>query len=155
VNESRLGIPLIFGADVIHGFRTMFPMPLAEASSWEPALAERTARAAAVEATADGFRWTFAPMVDIARDARWGRGLEGVGEDVYLARQFAAARVRGFQGPDLSRPTPCWPRPSTSRPTARPRAGSTTTRATSPSARCARSTCRRFAPRWTRARCRS
>jgi beta-glucosidase len=103
VNESRLGIPLIFGADVIHGFRTMFPMPLAEASSWEPALAERTTRAAAVEATADGFRWTFAPMVDIARDARWGRGLEGVGEDVYLARQFAAARVRGFQGPDLSR----------------------------------------------------
>ncbi|MGJ7569558.1 beta-glucosidase BglX [Variovorax sp. RB2P76] len=104
VNETRLGIPLIFGADVIHGFRTMFPMPLAEASSWDPALAERTARAAAVEATADGFRWTFAPMVDIARDARWGRGLEGVGEDVYLAKQFAAARVRGFQGPDLSRP---------------------------------------------------
>ncbi len=103
VKESRLGIPLIFGADVIHGFRTMFPMPLAEASSWEPALAERTARAAAVEATADGFRWTFAPMVDIARDARWGRGLEGVGEDVYLAKQFAAARVRGFQGNDLSR----------------------------------------------------
>jgi beta-glucosidase len=104
VNESRLGIPLIFGADVIHGFRTMFPMPLAEASSWEPALAERTARAAAVEATADGFRWTFAPMVDIARDARWGRGLEGAGEDVLLSKQFAAARVRGFQGSDLSRP---------------------------------------------------
>ncbi|SCX74240.1 glycoside hydrolase family 3 N-terminal domain-containing protein [Variovorax sp. EL159] len=102
VRESRLGIPLIFGADVIHGFRTMFPMPLAEVSSWEPALAERTARAAAVEATADGFRWTLAPMVDIARDARWGRGLEGVGEDVYLARQFAAARVRGFQGSHLS-----------------------------------------------------
>jgi len=102
VRESRLGIPLIFGADVIHGFRTIFPMPLAEASSWEPALAERTTRAAAVEATADGFRWTFAPMVDIARDARWGRGLEGVGEDPYLARQFAAARVRGFQGSSLS-----------------------------------------------------
>ena len=102
VRESRLGIPLIFGADVIHGFRTIFPMPLAEASSWEPALAERTARAAAVEATADGFRWTFAPMVDIARDARWGRGLEGVGEDPYLARQFAAARVRGFQGSNLA-----------------------------------------------------
>ncbi|MET3495077.1 beta-glucosidase [Variovorax boronicumulans] len=102
VRESRLGIPLIFGADVIHGFRTIFPMPLAEASSWEPALAERTTRAAAVEATTDGFRWTFAPMVDIARDARWGRGLEGVGEDPYLARQFAAARVRGFQGSSLS-----------------------------------------------------
>ncbi|HEY2255243.1 MAG TPA: glycoside hydrolase family 3 N-terminal domain-containing protein, partial [Variovorax sp.] len=103
VNESRLGIPLIFGADVIHGFRTVFPVPLAEAASWEPALAERTTRAAAEEATADGFRWTFAPMVDIARDARWGRGVEGAGEDVYLGQQFAAARVRGFQGPDLSR----------------------------------------------------
>jgi beta-glucosidase len=103
VRESRLGIPLLYGADVIHGFRTIFPMPLAEAASWEPALAERTARAAAVEASADGFRWTFAPMVDIARDARWGRGIEGAGEDVYLANQFAAARVRGFQGSDLSR----------------------------------------------------
>ncbi|WP_436303987.1 beta-glucosidase BglX [Variovorax sp. LjRoot290] len=103
VNESRLGIPLLFGADVIHGFRTVFPVPLAEAASWEPALAERTAHASAVEATADGFRWTFAPMVDIARDARWGRGVEGAGEDVYLGRQFAAARVRGFQGKDLGR----------------------------------------------------
>jgi beta-glucosidase len=103
VNESRLGIPLIFGADIIHGFRTVFPVPLAEAASWEPALAERTARASAEEASADGFRWTFAPMVDIARDARWGRGVEGAGEDVYLGRQFAASRVRGFQGPDLSR----------------------------------------------------
>ncbi|MGJ7510156.1 glycoside hydrolase family 3 N-terminal domain-containing protein [Variovorax sp. GT1P44] len=103
VNESRLGIPLIFGADIIHGFRTVFPVPLAEAASWEPALAERTARASAQEASADGFRWTFAPMVDIARDARWGRGVEGAGEDVYLGRQFAAMRVRGFQGNDLSR----------------------------------------------------
>ncbi|RZL91796.1 MAG: beta-glucosidase [Variovorax sp.] len=103
VNESRLGIPLIFGADIIHGFRTVFPVPLAEAASWEPALAERTAHASAVEASADGFRWTFAPMVDIARDARWGRGVEGAGEDVYLGRLFAAARVRGFQGQDLSR----------------------------------------------------
>lgn len=103
VRESRLGIPLLYGADVIHGFRTIFPMPLAEAASWEPELAERTARAAAVEASADGFRWTFAPMVDIARDARWGRGIEGAGEDVYLANLFAAARVRGFQGSDLSR----------------------------------------------------
>lgn len=103
VKESRLGIPLIFGADIIHGFRTVFPVPLAEAASWEPALAERTARASAQEASADGFRWTFAPMVDIARDARWGRGVEGAGEDVYVGRQFAAARVRGFQGNDLSR----------------------------------------------------
>jgi len=104
VNESRLGIPLLFAADVIHGFRTTFPVPLAEAASWDPDLAERTARAAAVEAAADGFRWTFAPMVDIARDARWGRGVEGAGEDVFLGRRFAAARVRGFQGADLSRP---------------------------------------------------
>lgn len=103
VNESRLGIPLIFGADIIHGFRTVFPVPLAESASWEPALAERTARASAQEASADGFRWTFAPMVDIARDARWGRGVEGAGEDVYLGRQFAASRVHGFQGADLSR----------------------------------------------------
>ncbi|WP_088957027.1 glycoside hydrolase family 3 N-terminal domain-containing protein [Variovorax sp. HW608] len=104
VNESRLHIPLIFGADIIHGFRTVFPVPLAEAASWEPDLAQRTARAAAEEATADGFRWTFAPMVDVARDARWGRGVEGAGEDVYLSRQFAAKRVSGFQGSDLSRP---------------------------------------------------
>jgi len=102
VNESRLGIPLLFAADVIHGFRTVFPVPLAEAASWDPALAERTARAAAEEASADGFRWTFAPMVDIARDARWGRGVEGSGEDVFLGRQFAAARVRGFQGGNLA-----------------------------------------------------
>ncbi|MDH6594074.1 beta-glucosidase [Variovorax sp. TBS-050B] len=103
VRESRLGIPLLYGADVIHGFRTIFPMPLAETASWEPGLAERTARAAAVEASADGFRWTFAPMLDIARDARWGRGIEGIGEDPYLGSLFAAARVRGFQGNDLSR----------------------------------------------------
>ncbi len=102
VHESRLGIPLLFAADVIHGFRTVFPVPLAEAASWEPDLAERTARAAAVEATADGFRWTFAPMVDVARDARWGRAVEGAGEDTFLGNRFAAARVRGFQGSDLS-----------------------------------------------------
>lgn len=100
VHESRLGIPLLFAADVIHGFRTVFPVPLAEAASWDPDLAERTARAAAVEAAADGFHWTFAPMVDIARDARWGRGVEGAGEDVLLARRLAQARVRGFQSPE-------------------------------------------------------
>ena len=102
--KSRLKIPLILGADVIHGFRTIFPVPLAEAASWEPALAERTARAAAIEATASGIHWNFAPMVDIARDARWGRGVEGAGEDVYLGKLFAVARVRGFQGADLSAP---------------------------------------------------
>ncbi|HEX8446523.1 MAG TPA: glycoside hydrolase family 3 N-terminal domain-containing protein [Sphingomonas sp.] len=98
VRESRLKIPLLFGGDVIHGFRTVFPVPLAEAASFDPDLAERTARAAAVEATTAGLAWNFAPMVDISRDARWGRGVEGAGEDVVLQSRFAAARVRGFQG---------------------------------------------------------
>ncbi|MBJ6122212.1 glycoside hydrolase family 3 N-terminal domain-containing protein [Sphingomonas mollis] len=98
MREQRLKIPLLFAADIIHGFRTVFPMPLAEAGSFEPDLAERTARAAAVEASAAGIDWTFAPMVDIARDQRWGRGIEGAGEDVLLGRMMADARVRGFQG---------------------------------------------------------
>ena len=102
VEESRLGIPLLFAADVIHGMRTVFPIPLGEAASFEPALAERTARVAAVEATAAGLHWTFAPSVDIARDQRWGRGAEAAGEDVFLGCAFAAARVRGFQGDDLA-----------------------------------------------------
>lgn len=102
VEETRLGIPLLFAADVIHGMRTVFPIPLAEAASFEPQLAYRTARATAVEATAAGIHWTFAPMVDIARDQRWGRVAEGAGEDVVLGCAFAAARVRGFQGQDLT-----------------------------------------------------
>jgi len=93
VEESRLGIPLIFGLDVIHGYRTIFPIPLAEACSWEPDLARQTAQVAAREASAAGIHWTFAPMVDIARDARWGRIAEGSGEDPYLGSAFAAARV--------------------------------------------------------------
>ncbi|WP_355607897.1 glycoside hydrolase family 3 N-terminal domain-containing protein [Xanthomonas cannabis] len=96
--QSRLKIPLVFAADVIHGYTTVFPVPLGEAASFEPELAQRTARAAAMEASAVGIDWTFAPMVDIARDARWGRGVEGAGEDVQLAQEFAQARVRGFQG---------------------------------------------------------
>ncbi|KAF1722440.1 beta-glucosidase BglX [Pseudoxanthomonas wuyuanensis] len=102
VEESRLGIPLLLGADVIHGMRTVFPIPLGEAASFEPELAERTARATAVEATAAGLHWTFAPMVDVARDQRWGRVAETSGEDTFLACAFAVARVRGFQGPDLT-----------------------------------------------------
>ena len=102
VEESRLGIPLLLGADVIHGMRTVFPIPLGEASSFEPDLAERTARATAIEATAAGLHWTYAPAVDIARDQRWGRVAEGAGEDVVLGSAFAAARVRGFQGNDLT-----------------------------------------------------
>lgn len=101
VEESRLGIPLLLGADVLHGMRTVFPIPLGESASFEPELAERTARASAVEATAEGVHWTFAPMVDVARDQRWGRVAESAGEDTLLACRFAAARVRGFQGSDL------------------------------------------------------
>ncbi|MDH3745830.1 MAG: beta-glucosidase BglX, partial [Acidobacteriota bacterium] len=101
VENSRLGIPLIFGYDVIHGYQTMFPVPLAEAASWDLKAVERAARLAATEASAAGLHWTFAPMVDIARDARWGRIMEGSGEDPYLGSKMAAARVRGFQGNDL------------------------------------------------------
>ncbi len=104
VEESRLGIPLLFAHDVIHGVRTIFPVPLAEAASFEPALAERSARVAGTEAAASGLHWTFAPMVNVARDARWGRIVEGAGEDPYLGSVMAAARVRGFQGKDPSAP---------------------------------------------------
>lgn len=104
VEESRLKIPNLFGFDVIHGYRTIFPTPLAEASSWDPALAERSARIAAQEAYSTGLRWTFAPMVDIARDPRWGRITEGAGEDPFLGAAFARARVLGFQGNDYGAP---------------------------------------------------
>lgn len=104
VNNTRLRIPLIFGYDVVHGHRTIFPMPLAEAASWDMEAIENAARIAAVEASANGLHWTFAPMTDIARDPRWGRIAEGAGEDPYLASMVARARVRGFQGDDLSKP---------------------------------------------------
>src|SRR4051812_458736 len=97
VTESRLKIPLLFGLDVIHGYRTIFPIPLGEASSFDPDAAEATARAAGQEAAAFGINWTYAPMVDIARDPRWGRIAEGSGEDPYLGSLLGAARVRGFQ----------------------------------------------------------
>jgi beta-glucosidase len=103
VEETRLGIPLIFAFDVIHGYRTIFPIPLAEAASWDLDAMERSARIAAIEAAAAGQNWTFAPMVDISQDPRWGRVMEGSGEDTYLGAQIAKARVRGFQGDDLSR----------------------------------------------------
>jgi beta-glucosidase len=104
VEKSRLHIPLIFGLDVIHGFRTEFPIPLAMASTWNPELVEKAARVAASEASAVGIRWTFSPMVDIARDARWGRIAEGAGEDPYLGAAMAAAYVRGYQGARLDAP---------------------------------------------------
>ena len=105
VEETRLHVPLLFGYDVIHGMRTIFPVPLAEAASFDSAGAAQSARIAAVEGTAMGVHWTFAPMVDIARDARWGRIVEGAGEDPYLGGVMAAARVHGFQGNDLRSPT--------------------------------------------------
>ncbi len=101
VEETRLGIPLIYGNDVIHGFKTIFPIPLAGAASWDPRGVEETCRAAALEASAAGSHWTFAPMVDIARDPRWGRIAEGAGEDPVLGMAMARARVRGFQGSAL------------------------------------------------------
>jgi beta-glucosidase len=101
VKESRMKIPLIFAADIIHGHRTIFPVPLAEVASFEPELARRTAEVAAFEAAGAGIDWNFAPMADVARDQRWGRGVEGGGEDPLLGSIFAAARVQGFQGTNL------------------------------------------------------
>ena len=101
IEKSRLHIPLLFGLDVIHGFRTEFPIPLGMASTWDPSLVEEASHVAALEASAIGIRWTFSPMVDIARDARWGRIAEGAGEDPYLGSAMAAAYVRGYQGSRL------------------------------------------------------
>src|SRR5580704_4702975 len=102
VEETRLGIPLLLGFDVVHGHRTIFPIPLAEAAAFDAALWERTARVAAVEAAEDGIAMTFAPMLDVTRDPRWGRIAEGPGEDPWLASEIARAKVRGFQGAQLS-----------------------------------------------------
>src|SRR5580700_12263879 len=104
VDRSRLHIPLLFGLDVIHGFRTTFPVPLALASTWDPDVVEKAARVAAEEASAAGVRWVFSPMVDIARDPRWGRIVEGAGEDPYLGSVMARAYVRGYQGSHLDAP---------------------------------------------------
>lgn len=104
VNETRLKIPLLFGYDVIHGHKTIFPIPLAESCSWDLEAIEKAARVAAIEASALGINWTFAPMVDICRDPRWGRVMEGAGEDPYLGTQIGLARVKGFQGHNLAAP---------------------------------------------------
>ncbi len=104
VEETRLGIPLLFGYDTIHGLKTIFPLSLGEAASWDLEAIEKSARISAEESAASGLHWTFAPMVDISRDPRWGRVSEGAGEDVYLGAQVALARVKGFQGDDLSKP---------------------------------------------------
>ena len=105
VEESRLKIPLLYGFDVIHGYRTVFPIPLGLASSWDPAAVERASAVGAAEASASGVRWTFAPMLAVARDPRWGRISESSGEDPYLASAMARASVRGFQGADYADPT--------------------------------------------------
>ena len=102
VEQSRLGIPLLIGLDIIHGHRIQFPIPLAEAGLFDPQAWEQTAHEAAREAAADGLAMTFAPMLDVSRDPRWGRTAEGPGEDPWLAAQIARAKVRGFQGTDLS-----------------------------------------------------
>ena len=104
MENSRIKIPLIFGYDVIHGYKTMFPVPLGETASWDLEAMEETARISALEAAAEGVNWTFAPMIDISRDARWGRIMEGAGEDPYLTSRVAEAKVRGYQGEDLSDP---------------------------------------------------
>lgn len=105
VEQSRLGIPIIVSRDVIHGFRTIFPIPIGQAATFDPAIVEKGARIAAVEATASGVRWTFSPMLDVARDPRWGRVAEGSGEDPYLDALMGVAMVKGYQGDDLSDPT--------------------------------------------------
>jgi beta-glucosidase len=102
--QSRLHIPVIFGLDVIHGYKTIFPVPLGEASSWDPAAVQNDASISASEATADGIKWTFNPMVDVSRDPRWGRVVEGSGEDPFLGSAMAVAKVRGYQGSDFSAP---------------------------------------------------
>lgn len=105
VEESRLGIPLIFARDVIHGFNTVFPIPLGQAATWNPQLVEEAARIAAVEASASGIRWTFSPMMDVSRDARWGRIAESAGEDPLLNERMGLAMIRGYQTDNLADPT--------------------------------------------------
>lgn len=105
VEESRLGIPLLIARDVIHGFKTIFPIPLGQAASFNPEIAESSARISAIEASSVGIRWTFAPMIDIARDPRWGRMAEGCGEDTYLTSVMGAAMIKGYQGDSLNDPT--------------------------------------------------
>lgn len=105
MKKSRLGIPVLMSRDVIHGYKTIFPIPLGQAATFNPLIVEEGARVAAVEASADGIRWTFAPMIDVSRDARWGRMAESYGEDSYLNAVMGVAAVKGFQGDSLNRPT--------------------------------------------------
>jgi Beta-glucosidase-related glycosidases len=144
--ESRLKIPVLFGFDVIHGYRTIFPVPLGEAASWDLSQIEKNQAIAAAETRAAGVHWTFAPMVDIARDPRWGRIIEGAGEDTYFGSQVARARVLGFQGTDYSANNRVMATANTGSATARLRADATTTLQICRNVRCARSIFRRSNP---------
>lgn len=108
VEQSRLGIPLLFGMDVIHGYETMFPIPLGLSCTWDMTAIEESARIAAIEASADGISWTFSPMVDISRDPRWGRVSEGSGEDPFLGAMIAEAMVLGYQERTCNGMTKLW-----------------------------------------------
>jgi len=149
IANSRLHIPLLIGHDVIHGYRTIFPIPLAIASSWDPQMAELSAHVAAREARATGIRWTFAPMVDIARDPRWGRIAEGAGEDPVLGSAMAAGYVRGFQGANVSANDSLLACAKHYAAYGAAEEDATTTPPRSPSERCARSISLRFARRST------
>lgn len=148
VEESRLGIPLMMGRDVVHGFKTVLPIPLGLAATFNPELVRLGARMAALEAAASGINWTFAPMIDVSRDPRWGRVAEGFGEDPYLTGVLAAAAVEGFQGRDLALPGTIAACPSTSPATAPAKPGGTTTPRASRRSSCATSTCRPSRPPW-------
>ena len=112
IEESRLGIPLLIGRDVIHGYRTIFPIPLGMAASWDPEIVKKAFRIAAIECSSQGIKWTFAPMIDITWDPRWGRIAEGCGEDPFLASTLSKAMVEGIQGDDLTDPPLLLPVPS-------------------------------------------
>ena len=154
VHDSRLGIPLLVGRDVIHGFKTVLPIPLGQAAAWNPELVRQGARMGALEAAVSGVNWTFAPMIDIARDPRWGRIEETFGEDPTLVSQFGVAYIKGLQFA-ASRATTCRCRvrsrlaPSISSVTGRVKAGATTAMSGSPKSTCETSTCRPSGPRRT------
>ena len=152
VEKGRLHIPLIFGFDVIHGFRTIYPVPLALAASWDPAEVETVQRMAAREASSVGINWTFAPMVDVARDPRWGRIMEGAGEDPFLGSQMAAAQVRGFQGDAIGSPDHILACVKHFAGYGAVEGDATTTPRTSLTSSCGTSTCHRSKPRSTRGR---
>jgi beta-glucosidase len=147
VEGNRLGIPVLFGFDVIHGLRTIFPVPIAMAASWDPETIERGQAIAARESSAVGIHWAFAPMVDIARDPRWGRIIEGAGEDPFLGAAVAVAQVRGFQGEKIGAPERIIAGPKHFAGYGNAWAGETTTRSTFPTMSSGTSTSRRSGPR--------